>query len=298
MNVRKFKEMVSEWDNSTENFRLLRIWINNCYDCYQKDMQIDFWERERLYESRDAYMHSDDYNYFKFEWKYVDYDILNELYNRMGWEMEEEYKKLKMKYEFDADFVHYSIEFADVYSKIQGMEDDIEFAYAILTLISNLSGTTKFYTRFADKIYEGIWECNLEECLKLLDDGRTKKAFIAMSFDDSMKVARKNIIRAVEDSGYKAMLIDVKEHNNQIVPEIYREIEESAFVIADLTGQRGGVYYEAGYAVAKDKPLILSCKKAKKEKPHFDVAQINTIFWENEEDLYSRLTKRIKATIK
>ena len=40
----------------------------------------------------------------------------------------------------------------------------------------------------------------------------------------------------------------------------YRK-EESAFVIADLTGGRGGVYYEAGYAMAKGKQIILSCKK-------------------------------------
>lgn len=298
MNVRKFKEIVSEWDNSTENFRLFRIWTNNCYDLYQKDMQMDNWERERLYESRDAYLRSDDYSNYNFEWKYIAYGSLNKLYNCMGWEIEEKFKKVRMMYEFDADFVHYSIEFADIYSKIQDTKDDIEFAYAVLTLIGSLSTARKLYTRFADKIYEGIRECNLEECIKLLDDGITKKVFIAMSFDDSMEVARKNIVKAVEDGGYKAMLIDVKEHNNQIVPEIYREIEESAFVIADLTGQRGGVYYEAGYAVAKDKPLILSCKKSTEEKPHFDVAQINTIFWEDEGDLYSRLTKRIKATIK
>lgn len=298
MNVRKFKEIVSEWDNSIENFRLFRIWTNNCYDLYQKDMQMDNWERERLHESRNTYLRSDDYSNYNFEWKYIAYGSLNKLYNRMGWEMEEKFKKVSMMYEFDADFVHYSIEFADIYSKIQATENDIEFAYAVLTLIGSLSTARKLYTRFADKIYEGIRECNLEECIKLLDDGITKKVFIAMSFDDSMEVARKNIVKAVEDSGYKAMLIDVKEHNNQIVPEIYREIEESAFVIADLTGQRGGVYYEAGYAVAKDKPLILSCKKSTEEKPHFDVAQINTIFWEDEGDLYSRLTKRIKATIK
>ena len=298
MNVRKFKEIVSEWDNSTENFRLFRSWINNCYDLYQKDLEIEYWETERCYRDQEDYEYSEDYRNLNFEWKYISYRSLTKLYNHMGWEIDEEFKQIEMQYDYAVDCVYYGLDFQDIYSKIQATENDIEFAYAVLTLIGSLSTARKLYTRFADKIYEGIQECNLEECIKLLDDGITKKVFIAMSFDDSMEVARKNIVKAVEDSGYKAMLIDVKEHNNQIVPEIYREIEESAFVIADLTGQRGGVYYEAGYAVAKDKPLILSCKKSTEEKPHFDVAQINTIFWEDEGDLYSRLTKRIKATIK
>ena len=298
MNVRKFKEIVSEWDHSTENFRLLRSWINNCYDFYQKDMAIEYWETERYFQDTEDFVDSADYRNLNLEWKYIGYGSLTKLYNRMGWEMDEEFKQIEMKYDDTVDCVYYGLDFQDVYSKIQVAENDIEFAYAVLSLIGSLSTARKLYKKFADKVYEGIRECNLEECIKLLDDGRTKQAFIAMSFDDSMKTARKSIVKAVEDSGYKAMLIDIKEHNNQIVPEIYREIEESEFVVADLTGQRGGVYYEAGYAVAKDKPLILSCKKSTEEKPHFDVAQINTIFWEDEGDLYTRLAKRIKATIK
>ena len=298
MNVRKFKEIVSEWDNSIENFKLFRIWTNNCYDHYQKIMEVEYWEMERCFQTQEDYINSEDYKKLNFEWKYIGYGMMTKLYNRMGWEIDEKIRETAMQYDDILDFAYYGLEFADIYSKIQDTKDDIEFAYAVLTLIGSLSSASKLYKKFADKLYEGIRECNLEECIKLLDDGMTKKVFFAMSFDDSMEVARKTIVKAVEDSGYKAMLIDVKEHNNQIVPEIYREIEESTFVIADLTGQRGGVYYEAGYAVAKDKPLILSCKKSTEEKPHFDVAQINTIFWENEGNLYSRLTKRIKATIK
>ena len=87
----------------------------------------------------------------------------------------------------------------------------------------------------------------------------------------------------------------MKEHNNQIVPEIFKEIDDSEFVIADLTGHRGGVYYEAGYAMAKEKTVILSCRDG--ENTHFDVAQINTIYWQNEDDLFERLIRRIKATV-
>jgi hypothetical protein len=124
-----------------------------------------------------------------------------------------------------------------------------------------------------------------------------RQCFVAMWFDPSMQEARKIIVKAIQDSGYSPMIIDIKEHNNQIVPEIFYEIKQSRFVIADLTGQRNGVYYEAGYAEALGKPVILMCKDTSDSKPHFDVAQKNTIFWKDENDAYERLVKRIRATV-
>ena len=297
MNVRKFKAIVSGWDNSKDNFKTFRIWVNNCYDYYQKSMDIDYRETERQFVTEEDFIDSEDFSELFYKWKYISYGSITKLYNRMGWEVDESITQTRIQYDEGTDCLYYGLDFMNIYTKIQDTEDDIEFAYAILMLMSNISDKTKLYERYADKVFEGIKECNLQECLKLLDDNREKKVFIAMSFAESMTEARKKIEMAVRNSGYSPILIDVKEHNNQIVPEIYQEIDESTFVVADLTGQRGGVYYEAGYATAKEKPLILSCKRDKKEKPHFDVAQINTIFWEDEEDLYNRLVKRIKTTI-
>lgn len=122
------------------------------------------------------------------------------------------------------------------------------------------------------------------------------QAFIAMWFSSEMESARTIIIKAIIDSGYDPVIIDAKEHNNQIVPEIFYEIQRSKFIIADLTGHRNGVYYEAGYAQALGKEVILSCRKDAFEERHFDVAQKNIICWVNEEELYIRLLKRIEAT--
>jgi hypothetical protein len=123
------------------------------------------------------------------------------------------------------------------------------------------------------------------------------QAFIAMCFDEKMKDARDSIIRAIEDCEYLHVIIDEKEHNNQIVPEIFYEIKRSAFVVVDLSEHRNGVYYEAGYAQALDKEVILSCKEDDFNNRHFDVAQKNTIVWKDENDLYNRLVKRIRAQI-
>ena len=122
------------------------------------------------------------------------------------------------------------------------------------------------------------------------------QAFVAMWFDQSMVAAREKIIQAVKYCGYIPVIIDEKEYNSFIVPEILYEIENCRFVIADFTGGRGGVYYEAGYARGLKKDVIMTCK-ADLFNPHFDTQQINHIIWKDEEELYDRLVKRIRATV-
>jgi len=123
------------------------------------------------------------------------------------------------------------------------------------------------------------------------------QAFVAMWFDEKMKPARERIKGSIIACGYNPVLIDEKEHNKQIVPEILYEIQRSRFVVADLSGHRNGVYYEAGYAHGLGKDVILTCKKNYFKKRHFDVAQISTIVWEDEDDLYNKLSRRIEVTV-
>lgn len=122
-------------------------------------------------------------------------------------------------------------------------------------------------------------------------------AFVAMWFDGTMDGAREAIKQAVEECGYQFRIIDEKEHNNQIVPEIFYEIKQSRCVIADLTGHRTGVYYEAGFAEGIGKQVILTCRQDDFEKRHFDVAQKSTVIWADKDDLKERLIKRIVATV-
>ncbi|WP_353706423.1 hypothetical protein QEP67_21455 [Bacillus cereus group sp. MS39] len=93
------------------------------------------------------------------------------------------------------------------------------------------------------------------------------RVFVAMSFNDELKGLRKQLCKVIETNGFKPIIIDSKEHNNQIVPEIFYEIERAEFVIADLT------HHKAGYAKGIGKQVIFTCKKDEFEKRHFDVAQ-------------------------
>jgi len=76
------------------------------------------------------------------------------------------------------------------------------------------------------------------------------RCFVAMWFDESLEeVFELGISKAVTDCGFPPPLrIDRKEHNNQITDEIISEIRDAEFVVADFSGNRGGVYYEAGFA--------------------------------------------------
>lgn len=78
--------------------------------------------------------------------------------------------------------------------------------------------------------------------------------------------------------------------------EIFFEIEQSKFVVVDISHPNYGAYYEAGYAQALGKQVIFCCKKGS-ENPHFDISQKNMIFWETEAELVERLTKRIISTV-
>ena len=125
-----------------------------------------------------------------------------------------------------------------------------------------------------------------------------------MAFGKETENIREDFRVAIEGLNYSIRIIDEKEHNNQIVPEIFYEIERSKFVVVDVTYPNYGAYYEAGYAEALGKQVIICCRKKEfddKEnpnRPHFDISQKSMVVWEDEKDLISRLSKRIEATVK
>jgi hypothetical protein len=126
----------------------------------------------------------------------------------------------------------------------------------------------------------------------------TSQAFVAMWFDETTEDAWTNgLKKGIEDAGYEARRIDMTEHVNKICDEIIAEIRRSRFVVADYTGHRGGVYYEAGFAYGLGLTVIPTCRKDQFDKLHFDVRQYNCIDWETPAELRERLQVRIEAVI-
>jgi len=126
----------------------------------------------------------------------------------------------------------------------------------------------------------------------------SSQGFVAMWFADEMTPAYDNgFALAIKNAGYEPFHIGRKEHANKIDDEIIAEIRRSAFVVADFTGHRGGVYFEAGFAMGLRLPVIWTCRKDELAKLHFDIRQYNCLDWESIEELAQRLQLRIEAIL-
>lgn len=121
-----------------------------------------------------------------------------------------------------------------------------------------------------------------------------------MWFDTKVLPVWANAIEpAIQDAGYKPQRIDGHHHNNRIDDEIIAVLRRSKFVIADFTGQRGGVYFEAGFALGLGLQVIWTCEKSELKDVHFDNRQYNFVVWEEDKlkEFKVALQNRIEATI-
>jgi hypothetical protein len=126
--------------------------------------------------------------------------------------------------------------------------------------------------------------------------GVSRQAFVAMWFNPEVADAYLHgIASAVTSAGYEPLRIDQVHHEGRIDDRIVAEIRRSKFVVADFTGHRGGVYYEAGFAHGLGLPVIFCCRQDALKDLHFDVRQYNTIDWINPDDLRVRLHNRLLA---
>jgi hypothetical protein len=140
------------------------------------------------------------------------------------------------------------------------------------------------------------------ELLEQMREGNQESAigFCAMWFADDLKPLWFEAIEpAIRLAGYDPKRIDQHEHVNRIDDEIVAMIRRSRFVVADFTGQRGGVYFEAGYALGLGLRVIWLCREDQLKDVHFDTRQYNFLQWKAEEyaDLAKRLQNRIEATL-
>jgi hypothetical protein len=83
-------------------------------------------------------------------------------------------------------------------------------------------------------------------------------AFVLMPFDSSFDdVYRFGIKEPAKELGILAQRVDEQIYREGILERIYRQIESADIVIADMTGRNANVFYEVGYAHAKNKVCIL-----------------------------------------
>lgn len=161
------------------------------------------------------------------------------------------------------------------------------------------AGERKFFE--VDLTREG-W--NLYDKLKkVLPEGNY--GFIAMEFKDPSFTRFVNEVVKPEvkkRTGYD--LVDMNDVGRAgLINEIMsRCIKGAIFVIADLTHDNSGAYWEAGYAEGLGKPVVYTCEegKFKAEGTHFDTNHFTTIFWSesgDNKDFCKKLTDTILRSL-
>ena len=116
-----------------------------------------------------------------------------------------------------------------------------------------------------------------------------RQLFIIMKFgdpdlDSMYKLAVKP---TAEKFGLTTLRIDELFNSGSINEQLLKSIDRASLIFADLTGERPNCYFEAGYALALDKEIILSVRKG--DNVHFDLQDRRMIMWQTPADLAEQL---------
>lgn len=127
--------------------------------------------------------------------------------------------------------------------------------------------------------------------------------FVAMWYGDESTsremdaLYEKAIEPALRDAGYHVTRADIEPHNDFIMNQVLGDIRVAPFVVADFTGNRHGVYFEAGFARGLGIPVIHTCKKSAFENAHFDTKQLLHLLWDEPGELREKLLQHIRGSI-
>ena len=128
-------------------------------------------------------------------------------------------------------------------------------------------------------------------------------AFMAMQYNDSKhnKIYHEHFKPAVAQTGFELRRLDEKLRAGLIDDQLRIEIRKCRFLLADLTKDNLGAYWEAGYAEGLGKPIIYLCEQNHFEnyKTHFDTNHHTTVIWDenNIEQALNKLKATIRATL-
>ena len=132
-----------------------------------------------------------------------------------------------------------------------------------------------------------------------------RTSFMAMQFGNAEldELYKTQLISAVAATGFDLNRVDEEQPAGLIDDHLRVKIRQSRFMIADLTHQNRGAYWEAGYAEGLGKPVIYMCRKDVFEDKtlgtHFDTNHHLTVVWDpaNIPDFVKRLKDTIRATL-
>jgi nucleoside 2-deoxyribosyltransferase len=132
----------------------------------------------------------------------------------------------------------------------------------------------------------------------------SKYAFFARQFkNDDLNTLYENCLKqAVADTGYELRTVPQRAGNIDAIIE--DDIRRCRFLIADLSDDNAGAYWEAGFAEGLGKDVIYICREKEKDgktdkKTHFDTDHRQTVRWDlsKVEETAARLKAVIRNTL-
>ncbi|NOR57660.1 MAG: hypothetical protein GQ474_03970 [Sulfurimonas sp.] len=165
-------------------------------------------------------------------------------------------------------------------------------------LDGKFSGTINGFTypSFHGLTFDGL------EYIENLDSPNqsSKNIFVAFNFQDELNdIFNVHLNKAIEDNGFNYVVVnqDNVEHNKSINDEIIVKLKSSRIVIADFTHHRNSVYFEAGFAMGMNIPIIWTCQDGHDKELSFDTRQFPHIIWKDKDDLVKQVIDRIRVIL-
>lgn len=108
------------------------------------------------------------------------------------------------------------------------------------------------------------------------------------------------IIDLIEDEQFEARFQEKEEPRKNIHADIFDHIDSCKFIVADVTHERPNCYIEIGWAMARQKQILLFVQKdyftnVMKRRMPLDLSLIKYEEYSDSRDLGSKLTNRIRA---
>ena len=102
----------------------------------------------------------------------------------------------------------------------------------------------------------------------------------------------------MKKTGFELFRLDETLTAGIIDNQLRVQIRNSRFLLADITYNNLGAYWEAGYAEGLGKPVIYLCERKKfdETKTHFDTNHHTTIIYDKDD--LEKAEKDLKATIR
>ena len=131
----------------------------------------------------------------------------------------------------------------------------------------------------------------------------SRTVLMAMKFGDvELDQVVANCFRpAVKRAGFDLRALNERQAAGLIDDQMRVALRTSRFILADLTHNSSGAYWEAGFAEGLGRPVIYTCREAEwsQRRSHFDTNHLVTIVWRSDAlaDAGARLTDTIRATL-